>query len=253
MQECLAPSVNGEVAITTTTDLPHRRRAVPLRAAPIEEPPAVHEPRLRAAPREGLPALPDPPCPPFTPTSSGWRAIATGRRGRKVTVDLTERSIALDGFVIDLADVEHATIAMSPPGDQGLTVRYALVSADGDTVEATTSAITARGSEPLLAVANHLWKVLCTAVGPRLRAELVRSVLAGDTVSVAGLDIGPKGVAPAGDPSEQVSWMRVGAPGVRQRAMVTPVSDRQPFVTPLSAPDAFLLPDLLPELRSQLR
>ena len=35
--------------------------------------------------------------------------------------------------------------------------------------------------------------------------------------------------------------------------MVTPVSDGTPFVTPLSEADAFLLPDLVPELRALLR
>ena len=222
----------------------------PLRASP--EGPRRRRAPLQAAadPAPGM-ELPEPPSPPFERTADGWTATLPGRLGSRSTVEVTRRGLRLGGTFVAFDEIAHATLSLGSADDQGVSVRYVLETYAGRTVKLRTSSLRGKAAESFYDVADHVWLLLREVVAPRLRAPLVDAVADGRTIELAGLLLGPEGMAAARRPDVVVGWRHIGDAVVDRRMVVVPAGVKV-LKTPLASCDSVLLLDLPTEVRARL-
>ena len=212
-----------------------RRRRTPLLAAP-DPGPGVE--------------LPMPPSPPFERRDDEWVATLPGRLGSKVRLAVTPRGLRLDRAFVAFDEIAHATLSLGSADDQGVSSRYVLETYGGRTAKLRTGALRDKVADDLYDVADHVWLLLRDVVGPRLRAPIVDAVAEGETVEIAGLLLGPEGVAAARRRDLVVPWRYVGDAVVDQRMIVIPAGVKV-LKTPLASRDSVLLLDLPTEIRAR--
>ena len=193
--------------------------------------------------------LPEPPAP-FVREDDGWVATLPGRLGSKATVGVTPRGLRLGSAFVGFDEIAHATVSLGSADDQGVNVRYVLETYAGRTVKLRTTALREKAAGHLYDVADHVWLLLRDVVAPRLRAPIVDAVVAGETVELAGLLLGPEGVAAVRRRDVVVPWRHVGDAVVDQRMIVIPAGIKV-LKTPLASRDSVVLLDLPTEIRAR--
>jgi hypothetical protein len=92
--------------------------------------------------------------------------------------------------------------------------------------------------------------VLGRRVGPRARTAITRELAAGGSVVVGGFAMSAVGIAVAKKPDRVVPWSDVTLSFAQDLGMHVQGATVS-LSASISEPDAYLLPDLIPELRAR--
>jgi Zn-dependent protease with chaperone function len=200
--------------------------------------------------------VPSPPTPPFQPGRRGWAWSVTlprfWRGPSRLRVNDTQ--LSLNGRRVKLDDVTHVTLRVTrspgPPNhwSSGVDASFRFTTAEGKTAKQRTSVTGHTGTQDVLAVWGYLWGLAVAVVGPRLRDRLLAEIERGEVV-VADLVFSPDGVALERRRDDVVAWSLVRKVQQVGLDLLLVCEGREPLAIPTGATDAFVVPQLVAQLR----
>ncbi|HYI62158.1 MAG TPA: hypothetical protein VEW93_10180 [Acidimicrobiales bacterium] len=204
----------------------------------------------------GARRLPVAPEPPFVPCDGPyrWEVTLPSAIGRTTTIRVGSTGVELEGAAVAFDEVESVRFKLEVEAAlfrraASARMSIALTRIDGTTVRATArNALSTRRAEQIVSALGYLWDVFGDAAGSRPRARVIERIGQGAEVVVGGLRLTRIGVAWKKNPIEP--WGHIGDPVVERRSVVIPTSG-PPIEVSIAADDAYVLPALIPELRSR--
>jgi Zn-dependent protease with chaperone function len=226
-------------------------------AAPSPTPaPEPRAPDLAVGPPAPAPGtvgtLPQPPMPPFTdrvPDPYRWAVSLPGRVGQKVVIGVGEEGVGIGGGALLYERIAHVTTKVSEPSP-GVTATITVQPVGGGPELRARVSTTGKHTGDILATVGYLWDLLGSRVGPRVRAAITEQIGRGSPVVVGGFACSPAGVALAKKPDRLVPWPEVGDAFIEHLRVHVPGATTV-LSASISEPDAYLVRDLLPELRAR--
>jgi hypothetical protein len=190
--------------------------------------------------------------PPFSdrvPAPFQWAASLPGRIGQKVVIGIGEEGIGIGGGALRYQEVGHVTTRVSEP-NPGVTATIVVESlGTAPSLQARLST-TGKHTDEILATVGYLWDLLSARVGPRARANVAQALETGAAVVVGGFSMAAGGIAMAKRPDGRVPWSHVGDPEVAGLRVHLPAGTGA-LSASIGEQDAYLLHDLVPELRAR--
>jgi Zn-dependent protease with chaperone function len=201
---------------------------------------------------DGAPVLPEPPCPPFSdhvPEPYRWVVALPSRTGREVVIAVGDDVLGMGDGALRFDQIAHVTTKLSDPS-QGVSVTITVQPLGSGPELKSRLSTTGKRAEDILSTVNYLWDVLGRRVGPRARTAITRELAAGGSVVVGGFAMSAVGIAVAKKPDRVVPWSDVTLSFAQDLGMHVQGATVS-LSASISEPDAYLLPDLIPELRAR--
>jgi hypothetical protein len=167
----------------------------------------------------------------------------------KHTLEFRPGAVILNGAAITYDSITEASINVM--SNQGLNATVK-IKVTGKTYTLKSSSVGGgSGSQRIAAAMNHLWIALAISAGPRLRSQVVKTLDGGGSVAFGPATLTKEGIASRRTGGKVVPW--------RDTRNVTFVGDAinihrtegKPILIARKTDNAFVLEDLVPELRAR--
>jgi Zn-dependent protease with chaperone function len=196
------------------------------------------------------PALPEPPCPPFSRREQGgWEVDLPGNVGTSTKVLLGPDGLAFGKAAGRYDEISGVSIKLDSSSGVRGNVKVRLAS--GAALKLSAAAVGGKKGSAIEATLTYLWVLFSSNVGPRLRADIVSQIEAGHDVKVGNLTLSTAGITFRVARTQQVPWDQVVDAGLEAGTVHIHRAKGTAITTPLGAENAFLLVDLVPELRAR--
>jgi Zn-dependent protease with chaperone function len=194
-------------------------------------------------------SIPAPPRPPFAASDDGGWVVTLPGSFTKHTLEFRPGAVILNGAAITYDSITEASINVM--SNQGLNATVK-IKVTGKTYTLKSSSVGGgSGSQRIAAAMNHLWIALAISAGPRLRSQVVKTLDGGGSVAFGPATLTKEGIASRRTGGKVVPW--------RDTRNVTFVGDAinihrtegKPILIARKTDNAFVLEDLVPELRAR--
>ncbi len=195
--------------------------------------------------------LPEPPQPAFAPGDNGWKWVADlpSGVGRNAIVQVGDDAFGLNGKHVRYDELASFAVSVRSDSGSGVKVQISAAPADGAAAKITSSSVTQKGARPAYEACGYLWDVVTARAGQRLSDAYVAQVESGSEVAVGGFVVSKAGIATAKKPRNIVAWSDIRDPDYVDGHVVIPASPKG-LVVKMGEPNAFVLDQLIPQLRS---
>jgi Zn-dependent protease with chaperone function len=216
------------------------------RAVPVASP-------LGPAPRPSpgpMVAMPPPPSPPFVPAAAPWRTEARFSAtlpGKKHVLRIGDHGIEINGTAVPFDSIEHAAVRVKGEGVTSFAVTISVTPNGGAPVTMVIKA-SEKQRQPAARAANYAWIALRVHAAPRLVAQVVERVRAGEQVVVGGLIFSTGGIARPNDKAVH-PWPTISDARSTPTGQVIS-SGGTILIAKNGSEDEFLVPDLVVQLRT---
>ena len=184
-----------------------------------------------------------------------WKVVLPSAIGRKVTIQVGDGKLELDGTVVPIDQISEVRFKLQVEAAlfrRAASARMAvgLGLKDGSTVRVTArNAASQRRATAIIETLAYLWTLLGDTAGADERMVLVKKIDRGAEVQVGRLRLTGIGIAWKRNPIAR--WSTIGDPYRQGLDVVIPTSEGETIVVPLAADDAYQLPALIPILRNR--
>lgn len=198
----------------------------------------------------GRPAVPRPPSPPFQASSGDWLWEAElGRLGNRAKLAIGEHWIAFDGQVAGYDDIASVSMKIESGFELRMVVKIGLSS--GKRLKLAVGGTGADGKAAIESAFGYLWDLFRYRVGPRLRADAVAALEAGGEAQVGPLTLARAGITSKPTGRQQVPWARIHDAVIDGGNIRILLADGKSADLAVDVDNAFVLEDLVPELRAR--
>ena len=208
------------------------------------------EPSGGAAPLTGA-AVPEPPCPPFQPSSGPWlwKLQLPRQIGTKNRLVIGEDAIGFDKAVLRYDEIDSVSMKIERDPHLHLTVK--LRPSSGKVMKLSSAAIRTTKQTTINTAFTYLFHLFRSAVAPRLRPRVMAAIEAGGEAKVGNLTLSKGGITFRVVRRTQVPWNQVDDIVIQRSAVHLVLTNGATVERSLSTDHAFLLVDLIPELRAR--
>ena len=212
-------------------------------------------PRPDPAPAEAIapPAVPPAPSPPFVPCPPApggwlWAVEVPSTLVTRARLVIGPDAFAVGTSVARYDDVRAVAVkVVNSNGGVQATVKVRLAS--GATLKLSGGAVGGNKKAIVQDTVQYLWVLFRARVAPRLRAEIVAAIEQGAEVKVGSLRLSRSGITYKATRTRHAPWRDVVDAFLEDGVVHVFGPAGPPVTVPLDAENAFVLMDLIPELR----